>query len=99
MFASFRFALLLSSYGRNDTFVVSHVCLSCEVNLVKGLRSGHGCGPCSWGRIRLSRLAQMGKKDAKVRMRKLIPEQRKEIATEASKSAARARSTKAKKKQ
>jgi hypothetical protein len=41
----------------------------------------------------------MGKKDTKVRMRKLIPEQRKEIATEASKSAARARSTKAKKKQ
>jgi hypothetical protein len=41
----------------------------------------------------------MGKKAAKVRMRKLIPEQRKEIATEASKSAARARSTKAKKKQ
>jgi hypothetical protein len=48
---------------------------------------------------RLSRyFSQMGKKGAKVRMRKLTPEQRQQIAREAGKASGVARKKKAKKK-
>lgn len=48
---------------------------------------------------RLSRyFSQMGKKGAKVRMKKLTPEQRKEIAREAGKASGVSRKKKAKKK-
>jgi len=42
--------------------------------------------------------SEMGKKGVKVRNKRLTPEQRKEIATKASKAAAEARTKKAKKK-
>jgi hypothetical protein len=49
---------------------------------------------------RLSRyFSEMGKRGAKARLRKLTPEQRKEIATKASKAAALARKKKAKRRE